>query len=199
MSHSNLIACDGCGQPASSEHIARRLLRLEWATRYRPIHMQTLLLGAISPATNSEFLYSTEDKHEGDAQAVLAAAGIETAAKSADVIHAEFQRRGMYLTHVLECPLSIEDEASAGAGANKLLSSRLPLLFTRIRRSLKPKRVVLISGALGPFKADFLAAQLGCEVILDDGHPFALDNRDPSAASRAALKLQHLLRGTAVR
>ena len=35
----NLIAlrCDGCGQAASPEHMARRLRRLEWTTRYRPV------------------------------------------------------------------------------------------------------------------------------------------------------------------
>ena len=59
------IICDGCGQPASSEHTARRLQRLEWATRYRPIHLHTLLLGAISPADDANFLYwPGEDRAE---------------------------------------------------------------------------------------------------------------------------------------
>src|SRR4029077_16299303 len=103
--HSSEILCDGCGQPASPEHIARRLQRLEWATRYRPIHLHTLLLGAISPQALAEFLYSPELTHFGEAANLGAAAGVSTAGKSADSIQSEFQRRGIYLTHVLECPL----------------------------------------------------------------------------------------------
>src|ERR1700693_6658898 len=99
------ILCDGCGQPASPEHIARRLQRLEWATRYRPIHLHTLLLGATSPPAPAEFLYSPEEAHSGEAANLIAATGISTAGKSADAIQSEFQRRGIYLTHVLECPL----------------------------------------------------------------------------------------------
>jgi hypothetical protein len=38
------ILCDGCGQPATPEHIAERIHRLELATRYRPIHIQVLWL-----------------------------------------------------------------------------------------------------------------------------------------------------------
>src|SRR3984893_2546309 len=52
------LRCDGCGQPASPEHIARRLQRLEWMTRFRPIHLHTLLLGAFSPLVPAEFLYA---------------------------------------------------------------------------------------------------------------------------------------------
>jgi len=49
MAVPTLLPCDGCGQPASAEHIARRLQRLEWATRFRPIHIQALLLAAFRP------------------------------------------------------------------------------------------------------------------------------------------------------
>src|SRR4030088_1653099 len=126
------ILCDGCGQPASSEHIAQRLQRLEWATRYRPIHLHTLLLGAISPQAPAEFLYSPEEPHAGEAANAIAAAGISSSGKSADAIQLEFQRRGIYLTHVLECPLGVP---SSGVDfLNNSLITRLPTLFTRIRR-----------------------------------------------------------------
>src|ERR1700704_1387071 len=71
--NTSVILCDGCGQPASSAHIARRLQRLEWATRYRPIHLHTLLLGAISPQPPAEFLYSPEEAHSGEAANLPAA------------------------------------------------------------------------------------------------------------------------------
>ncbi len=99
------ILCDGCGQPASPEHIARRLQRLEWATRYRPIHLHTLLLGAFSPPAPSEFLYSPEEVHSGEAANLINAACVSIAGKSADAIQSEFQRRGISTAHVFECPL----------------------------------------------------------------------------------------------
>jgi hypothetical protein len=189
--HTSEILCDGCGQLASSEHIARRLQRLEWATRYRPIHLHTLLLGAISPQAPADFLYSPEETHSGEAANLIAAAGISPASKSADAIQSEFQRRGIYLTHVLECPL---DVPSSGVNfLNNALITRLPTLFTRIRRSLKPKRLAFISGSLTPSIERFASAQLNCELALDDGRAFALDNSNPAAATAAIVRFQDVL------
>src|ERR1700740_33549 len=47
------LRCDGCGQKASEEHLTRGLRRLEWATRYRPVHIHTLLLGGFFPRGGS--------------------------------------------------------------------------------------------------------------------------------------------------
>ncbi len=192
------ILCDGCGQPASAEHTARRLQRLEWATRYRPIHLHSLLLSAVSPANESDFLYAPGELHGGEAANIFSAAGIESIGKTADGLHTEFQRRGLFLTHVLECPLETVAASGAGkVGANDpligLLTSRLPTIFTRIRRSLKPKRVALVSETLSPLTQNFVSAQLGCELLLDDGHPFAWGSSDPAAAKRSLNKLQQLL------
>jgi hypothetical protein len=185
------ILCDGCGQPASPEHIARRLQRLEWATRYRPIHLHTLLLGAFSPEAPAEFLYSPEEAHSGEAANLVAAAGISSAGKFADAIQSEFQRRGIYLTHVLECPL---DVPSGGADfLSNALITRLPTLFTRIRRSLKPKRLAFVSGGLTPLIERFASAQLGCELVLDDGRAFALDHSNPVEVTAAIARFQDVL------
>ncbi len=43
---------------------------------------------------------------------------------------------------------------------------RASQVLTRIRRSLKPKRVLLISELLGPLVAGLSSAELGCPVIL---------------------------------
>jgi hypothetical protein len=191
------ILCDGCGQSASSEHIARRLQRLEWATRYRPIHLHTLLLGAFSPEASAEFLYSSEDAHSGEAANLVAAAGISAAGKSADTIQSEFQRRGIYLTHVLECPLDMQ--SSGTDFLHNALISRLPLLFTRIRRSLKPKRLAFVSDALTPLIDRFASAQLNCELALDDGRAFALDHSNPGEISAAIARFQDVLAVPATR
>src|ERR1700675_878873 len=185
------ILCDGCGQCASAEHLARRLQRLEWATRYRPIHLHTLLLGAISPLAPVEFLYSPEKTHSGEAANLVAAAGISISGKSADAIQSEFQRRGIYLTHVLECPL---DVPSTGPDfLTNAFITRLPALFTRIRRSLKPRRLALISRSLTPLIERFASAQLNCELVLDDGRAFALDHSSPVEVTAAIARFQDVL------
>lgn len=191
ISHTSEILCDGCGQPASSQHLAQRLQRLEWSTRYRPIHLHTLLLGAISPDTPREFLYAPEESHSGEAANLIAAAGISTVGKSSDAIHSEFQRRGIYLTHVLECPF--DASATGPDSLNNALLARLPMIFTRIRRSLKPKRLAFISRTLTPLIERFATAQLGCELVLDDDKAFAFDHSNPLELTAAVTRFRDVL------
>jgi len=174
----HFLPCDGCGQTASPEHIARRLQRLEWTTRYRPVHIGTLLLAGVSPQADEDFLYAAQFK--GEAGRLLEAVGISTTGKSAEVVLSEFQRGGFLLTHLLECPL--EPGQWDQQPPEDLFEKRLPQVVTRIRRSLKPKRVALISDALAPLAARFSEVDLGCPLILDDGKPFALDAADASSA-----------------
>jgi hypothetical protein len=162
--------CDGCGQPASPEHIARRLQRLEWTTRFRPVHIGALLLGAVAPKKDSEFLYSPGGDWRGEGKLLLAAAGVSPDGKSAEAALAEFQRAGFLVTHVLECPL----EGDPG-GLPGIIATRLPVVLTRIRRSLKPKRLALISGVLQEFLPAFAAGELPCSLLLDGEKPFSLD------------------------
>src|SRR6266481_9649698 len=105
MTISKALVCDGCGQEGSAEHIERRLQRLELTTRYRPVHINTLVLGAFSPQEESDFLYAPSGEFHGEAALLLDALGISTVGKAADVVQAEFQRAGFFLAHVLECPL----------------------------------------------------------------------------------------------
>ena len=157
---------------ASPEHIDRRLRRLEWATRYRPVHIQTLLLGAIAPAEDSEFLYSPGEEFRGEAVLLLRAVGITTTGRPADAIQAEFQRAGYFLTYILECPF--DKALSPNAELAKLLTERLPVVASRIRRSLKPKYVTLITELPESVVEDILALNLGRPVIVDNGKPFRL-------------------------
>jgi hypothetical protein len=174
------LACDGCGQPASPEHIARRLQRLEWTTRYRPIHISTLLLGGFSPLAEADFLYS--GKFEGEAGRLLEVVGISPLGKPADTVLSEFQRGGFFLTHVLECPL--ESGQAGPLVCESLLGKRVSSVMTRIRRSLKPKRVFLISESLAPLSAGLSSSDPGCPVILDGGQPFGLDSSGFSEAAK---------------
>lgn len=167
---SDFLPCDGCGQPASPTHIVRRLERLEWATRYRPVHIGTLLLGAISPHKDADFLYS--GKFGGEAARLLEAVGIQTAGKSAETVLTEFQRGGYFVTYVLECPL---DECATAGPVESALLRRVGAVLARVRRSLRPKRALLFGEPLASVVDRFSSAELGCPVILDAGKPFGFD------------------------
>jgi hypothetical protein len=177
------LPCDGCGQAASSEHFARRLQRLEWSTRYRPVHMQALLISGVSPAATEEFLYSPqggpEAGYQGEAGRLLDALGIAHKGRPAEAVLTEFQKRGLFLTHVLECPMEF------GPGDRLELATLLEIRFNdvcaKIRRSLKPKRVVILSPAMRSIASRFAAANLGCPVELDAGNPFDLEDPKPEA------------------
>jgi hypothetical protein len=89
---------------------------------------------------------------------------------------------------MLECPL--ETKEAENASCQPLLAERVSQVLTRIRRSLKPKRAVLISDSLAPLVARLSSGEMGCPVILDRGQPFGLDSGD---FSRAALNLRQAL------
>lgn len=167
-----ILRCDGCGQAGSPKHIARRLRRLEWATRYRPVHIQTLLLAGVAPREDAEFLYAPSKNFRGEAELLLRAVGISFAGKTAESVHGEFQATGFFMTHVLECPLEPGENGAADASA--LLRKHLPSVASRIRRSLKPKHVILVTEMPQEVVQDILALNLGCEVGLNEGKPFAL-------------------------
>lgn len=188
MTSSVKLSCDGCGQNASTEHIARRLQRLEWATRYRPVHINTLLLSDYSPLREEEFLYSPVGEFQGEARVLLEAARVSRAGKSKEAVQAEFQRAGFFLTHILECP--IEKENGHFEELNRMLERRLSVVGTRIRRSLNPKRVVLIANILEPIVKAVVGLELNCPLILDGGKPFALDEADTRPA---ALRLRDVM------
>jgi len=136
--------------------------------------MNALLLGGISPISEDEFLYA--GKFRGEAGRILGAVGISVVGKTADGVLTEFQRAGLLLTHVLECPL----ETGLPASREDLLQRRIATVATRIRRSLKPKRVILMSSSLEIVAAKLSSADLGCPVILNGSKPFDLDAGDVS-------------------
>lgn len=167
------LLCDGCGQVASPEHLTRRLQRLEWMTRYRPVHIGTVLLGAHSPDLASDFLYAETAEITGEGKHVLDATGIDVSGKTKEAILTEFQRGGFLLGYVLECPL--EPESRNGVALAMLLNARMPAFLARLRRSFQPKRVVTISSELDLSFSGLGEQDLGCEFLSDGGKSFGFD------------------------
>lgn len=159
MNPPELLTCDGCGQLASPEHIARRLRQLELCTRYRPVHIQTLILGRVAPEAETEFLYAESGPFQGEAAGVLKELGVSQEGKERGEILGEFQHRGYFLTHALECPLT---KGSEQVALEELLRRQGPALLARIRHSLKPKKVHFLSSAM---ESRFLF-----DLILREGH-----------------------------
>jgi len=168
MQYSPESLCDGCGQAVGPEHIARRLKRLEIMTRYRPIHVQTLFLGAFPPAADGEYLYTAKTGFAGNGAEILRALGLDCSGRPVEATLAEFQRRGYVLAHVVECA----EENGSNASQREALEKGLPAAITRIRRSLKPRRVVLLGGELAEFVPELRVANLDAALVLRDGAPF---------------------------
>jgi hypothetical protein len=191
MSDSLLLPCDGCGQLADSAHISRRLERLAWSTRFRPLHIQALLLSAIAPKRDSDFLYSPSETFHGEAATILNAVPLPTEGRSAKTVLTEFQKLGLMLAHILECPL---DESVSESQAKPLPEKQLAATIARIRRSFKPKRLLLVSGTLLQQSARFHQADLGCVVLPTSTGAF-LTSLTPSEselqAFRAALAISN--------
>jgi hypothetical protein len=153
------LRCDGCGQLAGPGHLARRFARLELTTRYRPLHIHVLLLGAVVPEASGSFLYAADEPFEGEAAMLLEALQISTEGKSRETVLTEFQKRGLLLSHVLECPVG-----ASGATVTQLVEKQLPATLVRIRRSLKPKKIVVISKQLQGF-VNQIGRDVGCPVL----------------------------------
>ncbi len=193
MSDTNLLPCDGCGQFAPPAHIARRLQRLEWATRYRPVHIQIVLLGAVVPAQQGSFLYADSAPFSGEAAQLLEALQITTEGRSREEVLTEFQKRGLLLTHVLECPL---EGRLSPSEINGLLERQSRQTLVRIRRSLKPKRVLLFSKELSVLASKLTEADFDAPILVDNGSPFDLNERTDSnrfAAFRQAMNREFSL------
>jgi len=140
--------CDGCGAQVDEAHIRSRIERLEMATRYRPIHIQMLVLDAAPPARAEDFFYrDAADRSQRAADSrnyfdnLIRCTGEDPARFSQESeALAEFQRRGLFLTNVVECAAASEPAAALARCAASLVK--------RIQFSYKPKYIVPISSAL---------------------------------------------------
>ena len=101
-----MLVCDGCGAQADDSHIRARIERLELATRFRPIHIQTLLIDSAPPASPPRLFYTLLLRTVLSVRWVLAhyfdelmkCAGFTSVASiQEETALAEFQRRGIFL------------------------------------------------------------------------------------------------------
>src|ERR1700683_5550987 len=168
--------CDGCGVQADDAHIRRRIERLELATRFRPIHIQVLLIDAAPPSRSEDYFYRSAGKGEERSKMsrhyfdeIVKCSGFAPDSEVAEeTALAEFQHRGFYLAHAVECPT---DPADALTAAMELAG---PVLIRRIEKSYKPKYVALLSGSLAKVIPLFERSELRDRLLLNHGKPFSL-------------------------
>jgi hypothetical protein len=184
MAETVVLRCDGCGQVANAQHMARRLTRLAWTTRFRPIHIQALVLAGLAPQADGDFLYTPEGAFGGEAARLLQAAAISAEGKARETALGEFQKLGLMLVHVLECPL---EDGVPESQVPTLIDRQLGAAMARIRRSLKPKRVVLVSRELAAFSRKLHEAELGCMVLPEAPGVFFASAQSDMDGFRAAL------------
>lgn len=172
--------CDGCGATVGDAHIRARIERLEMATRYRPIHIQVLVLDAAPFASPEDFFYHAASDHSARStesqayfDALIRCAGEHASPSSgqADAL-GEFQKQGLFLANVVECPVE--------ANLDQALGSCAPSILKRIQFSYKPKYVALISPALASIVPSLSQNGWAERLILNAGAPFDIRSTDGS-------------------
>jgi hypothetical protein len=192
------VLCDGCGQPATSEHIARRLRRLELATRFRPIHIGILFMAEAPPPHMEDYFYYCGEGSAGqssvrsDLSRILFESlmqGVGISQETGRVYQAclgDFQRGGFFLADAVECP--VEEivpglgEGTAHADEFELAHRYAPTIVKRLRFSYKPKHIVLLSMRTRHLIPILQQAGLGDRLLLHQGLPLHFPYPDEPAA-----------------
>jgi hypothetical protein len=185
MTNSTTILCDGCGLPASPQHIAERVQRLERATRFRPIHIEVLFVGPDPAARVEDDFYGPPESlklFDSHFNSLLNGVHIRqntesNPAESGVARLLEFQKRGYYLTFLSECALTQPDFGTTAGdkGAELQHISRLaPSLIRRIRFNYKPKHVALLGERLMPLVETLQQSEIAPLLLLDQGKPLKL-------------------------
>ena len=187
------ILCDGCGLPASPEHIAARMERLELVTRFRPIHINVLFV-TLEPVPRPEDDFYRPPQSRDFFDAFLSALNISPEAGKANLESngsegdtaklLEFQRRGYYLSYLSECPVTpplpagpSRERASQDRDesiASECISRLAPTLVKRIRFNYKPKHVALLGTNMAPLIEVFEHAGIGPLLVLHQGTPLTI-------------------------
>jgi hypothetical protein len=183
-----LVICDSCGLPATSDHIRDRLARLELATRYRPVHISTLLVCAAAPQHIEDELYARERQSSSSESrtyldSLLAAAGVSLEKSPAEQL-TEFQRLGFYLARLVECPLGTTRPPA------DLARRYGPTLVKRIQLSYKPRRIALLDPVPTGLPELLAAAGFG-DALIKSGEGIAIPDKSDSrevSVLRALLK-----------
>lgn len=164
--------CDGCGSQADDAHIRRRIERLELSTRFRPIHIQVLLMDSVPPARAEDYFYraaSSPDQRSTSSrnyfnEIVKCSGFVAGPGTSEEIALAEFQHRGFYLAYAVECPIEPAEESAAA------LERLGPTVLQRVEKSYKPKYIALISASLAKSIPLFERSEI--RLLLHHGKPF---------------------------
>src|SRR5579863_3534491 len=179
-----MIVCDGCGTQADDAHIRARIGRLELATRFRPIHIHTLLIDVAPPSRPEDYFYavavdrsvrSVSSRMYFD-ELMKCAEIVPDAAIQEEIALAEFQRKGLYLASAIECPIREATELEAA------VRKAAPTVVQRVKASYKPKYIALLSEAARELIAPLSDAGWKDRLILDSDSPFV----DPFLADPSA-------------
>jgi hypothetical protein len=167
-------ACDGCGIEATNLHRRERIERLELATRFRPIHIQVLFLDSAPPLRFEDYFYNAaKDRavrsvgsrmYFDEIMKVLGAP--PAAGLSEESALAEFQRRGYFLAHVVECPVEREEDLEDS------IYRMAPKLLIRVQKSYQPKRILLLSQSTQHVIELLQTEGFEDKLLLDDDGPF---------------------------
>jgi hypothetical protein len=169
-----MASCDGCGTQADDAHIRQRIERLELATRFRPIHIQVLLIDAVPPTRPHDYFYRAAPKRNERSVAsrmyfdeIAKCAGFSPGADiNEEEALAEFQRRGFFLAHAVECPVRTPRELSDA------LDRLGPTVVRRVDASYKPKYIMPISQPMERLVPLFQLSGWGERLLLNEGGPF---------------------------
>jgi hypothetical protein len=165
--------CDGCGAQVDEAHIRRRIEGLELATRFRPIHIQVLVLDAAPPSAPEDHFYRATSSAPRSAQSqkffdeINQCFGLNPdKSLTEESALVEFQRRGFYLAYAVECPVESPEQLAAA------VTSLAPTVLLRLNASYKPKLVAPISAVLQPVVSLLEGNSWADRLILRDGKPF---------------------------
>jgi hypothetical protein len=144
-----VIHCDGCTVEATPEHLRQRIARLEWASRYRPVHIAMLVLAPAPPAALEDYFYAPEAlPREPGALAfyedLLAACGFTAGGERKEDPLAKFQHAGLFLADAVECPVA----EGAEEDLDSLIARLTPTVVRRVQFSYRPKSAVVLSERL---------------------------------------------------
>jgi len=186
--------CDGCAGEVDESHIRRRIERLEMAARFRPIHIQVLLLGDAPPTSIEDYFYRLPIQGEARASSairsigeILAAAGIEEeAAMDTKAALADFQRRGFYLADAVECPVTPEE-------LDERVSRLAPTIIKRIKFSYRPKYVAVVGVAAQRLIPVFKECAVAQKLVMPVSEEISLGAR-AITGNKLAVALARLMR-----
>lgn len=194
------IYCDGCGQEASEEHLRRRNARLEWASRFRPVRINTLILTPEPPLELEDFFYFPKSWPQNPSarafqEVLLECCGITpSGADSRESPLRDFQQKGCFLADCVECPTPL----SGGEAFDTLARRMMPTLERRIRYSFRPKAILLISERLDAVASALSKLKLEARLLMRGEKPVPLPKLTESAQrERFQADVRSLLAGQA--